>query len=127
MIRLTSAAALVALGLRPAPGTTHTVRLDRNSFIPAETHAAPGDTVRFMNGDGGPHNVAFVADSIAKHARVAIGAAMPKPKITDLSSGMLILKDESYTIVVPKLEPGRYAFLCQPHYASMRGALVVTR
>ena len=127
MIRLTSAAALVGLGLLPAPATTHVVRLDRNSFIPAETQAAPGDTVRFVNGDGGPHNVAFVADSIAKDARAAIGAAMPKPKITDLSSSMLILRDESYTIVVPKLEAGRYAFMCQPHYASMRGAIVVTR
>src|SRR5687767_5407135 len=107
MIRLLSAAALVGVGMLPARATTHTVRLDRNSFIPAETHAAPGDTVRFMNGDGGPHNVAFVADSIAKEARAAIGDAMPKPKITDISSGMLILKDESYTIVVPKLEPGR--------------------
>ena len=111
----------------PARATLHTVRLDRNSFIPAETHASPGDTVRFLNGDGGPHNVAFVADSIPKDARAAIGDAMPKPKITDISSAMLILNEESYTIVVPKVDAGRYAFMCQPHYASMRGALVVTR
>jgi plastocyanin len=126
MTRFTSAA-LVALAMLPAPPSTHVVRLERNRFVPAVTQAAPGDTIRFLNGEGGPHNVAFDADSVPKDVRKVIDAAMPTPKIAEMSSGMLILQDEAYTMVVPQLGAGRYAFMCQPHYANMRGALVVTR
>ena len=127
MIRLTSAFALLGLAaIAPTPAT-HVVRLERNSFVPAVTHATPGDTIRFVNGEGGPHNVAFDADSIARPLRPVIDAAMPKPKIAEMSSGMLILQDEAYTVVVPKLPAGRYAFLCTPHWATMRGAIVVAR
>lgn len=94
--------------------------------MPAVTQAAPGDTIRFVNGEGGPHNVAFDADSISMDARAIIASAMPQPKIGAMSSGMLILRDEAYTIVVPRLGAGRYAFLCSPHYAQMRGTLVVS-
>ena len=126
MTRLTSTAALLTFAsLAPAP-VTHVVRLDPNSFLPAETRAAPGDTIRFLNGNGGPHNVVFARDSIATEARALIDAAMPQPKIMELSSGMLILQDEAYTIVVPRLRAGRYAFFCSPHYAQMRGAVVVS-
>lgn len=126
MLRLTCAAALVGLAAAATPPTTHTVRLERNRFEPAVTRAAPGDTIRFVNGEGGPHNVAFDPDSIAKDARRVIDAAMPKPKLGEMSSGMLILQDEAYTVVVPALPAGRYAFLCSPHWANMRGAIVVT-
>jgi plastocyanin len=125
MTRLTSAAALAGLAALAAPPAAHTVRLERNRFVPAVIQVAPGDTIRFVNGEGGPHNVAFDADSISKNVRKVIDAAMPKPKIAELSSGMLILQDEVYTIVVPKLPAGRYAFLCSPHWAQMRGAIVV--
>lgn len=126
MIRLTTLLALLGLASFAQPPATHTVRLDGNSFIPAETRAAPGDTVRFVNGNGGPHNVMFIADSIPKDARKAIDAAMSKPKIGEMSSHLLLDPAETYTIVVPKLNAGRYAFLCLPHQANMRGALVVT-
>ena len=124
ILRSAVLAALAGIAAAASPAT-HTVRLDRNRFVPAVTQAAPGDTIRFVNGEGGPHNVAFEANSIPKDARALIDAAMPKPKIAALSSGMLILQDEVYTIVVPKLAPGRYAFLCSPHWAQMRGAIVV--
>lgn len=126
MLRLTSAALLALVALARVPAT-HVVRLEGNAFNPAETRAAAGDTVRFVNGNGGPHNVMFVADSIAKDARKAIDAAMPKPKIGVMSSHLLLDPDESYTIVVPAVNAGRYAFVCLPHQANMRGALVVTR
>lgn len=126
MIRLTSAAVIVGLGTLSAPASTHIIRLESNRFVPAETQAAPGDTIRFVNGEGGPHNVAFVGDSISTDARALLAAAMPPPKIAAMSSAMLILRDEAYTVVVPKLGAGRYAFLCSPHYAQMRGALVLS-
>ena len=126
MTRLAAFLALLGVGAAGPVAGTHTVRLDGNSFIPAETRAAPGDTVRFVNGNGGPHNVMFVADSIAKDARKAIDAAMPKPKIGEMSSHLLLDPAETYTIVVPQLGAGRYAFVCLPHQANMRGALVVS-
>ena len=125
MIRLTSAISLLALSALAAPAATHVVKLEGNAFVPAVTTAAPGDTIRFVNGNGGPHNVMFVADSIAKDARKAIDAAMPKPKIGEMSSHLLLDPGEAYTVVVPKLGAGRYAFMCLPHQANMRGALVV--
>jgi plastocyanin len=124
VIRLAALLPILGLGFSSAPAT-HTVHLDGNAFIPAETRAAPGDTVRFVNGNGGPHNVMFVADSIAKDARTAIDVAMPTPKIGEMSSHLLLDPAESYTIVVPKLNAGRYAFVCLPHQANMRGALIV--
>ena len=126
MLRLTSAALLALLALARVPDA-HVVRLEGNAFVPAETRAAAGDTVRFVNGNGGPHNVMFVADSIPRDARKAIDAAMPKPKIGVMSSHLLLDPDESYTIVVPAVNAGRYLFVCLPHQANMRGALVVTR
>lgn len=102
------------------------VRLQSNRFVPAETSVAGGDTVRFVNAQGGPHNVEFIADSITASAQTTISAAMTGAKIGRLSSPLLILDGEEYRFVVPALPAGRYAFLCSPHAASMHGALVIT-
>jgi len=120
-------AAMLVLGAsRPTRVSTHVVELQRNRFAPADLRTRKGDTVRFVNGLGGPHNVQFEADSIAAAARALIDAAMPD-KIRPLMSPMLILFEESYTLVVPDLAPGRYPYFCSPHYGNMRGALIVLR
>ena len=117
-----------SLSALPAPEVrTHVVRLRNNRFVPAEIRARGGDTLRFVNGEGGIHNVEFEKDSIAPAARTLIAAAMAGKKIGPMSSPLLILTDESYTIVVPDLPAGRYPLLCTPHYGNMRGALVVER
>lgn len=119
--------ALLALGASwPARVSTHVVELQRNRFAPADVRARKGDTVRFVNGLGGPHNVQFEGDSIAPAARKLIDAAMPD-KILPLMGPMLILFEASYTLVVPDLAPGRYPYFCSPHYGNMRGALVIER
>ena len=104
--------------------TAHVVRLESNRFVPADSRVRPGDTVRFVNGQGGPHNVQFMAESIPATAQHVLNDAM-KDRILPLTSPMFIVPDEVYAIVVPKLAPGRYAFLCSPHWANMRGALTV--
>jgi plastocyanin len=103
---------------------THVVRLDGNRFVPADSRVAVGDTVRFVNGQGGPHNVQFMAESIPATYQRILDDAM-KDRILSLTSPMFIVPDEVYTFVVPKLPPGRYAFLCSPHWGNMRGALTV--
>jgi plastocyanin len=107
--------------------TSHVIRLRSNRFVPTEVTARPGDTLRFVNGEGGPHNVEFVADSIATPSRRLLIAAMGKDTVRALGGPWLILADEAYQFVVPNLPPGRYPWLCAPHFANMRGALLVDR
>ena len=105
--------------------TTSTVRLDRNRFIPADIRAHPGDTLRFVNGQGGPHNVMFEKDSIAPAAQKAIDAAIGKQRLYFLAGPILILEGETFTFVVPELPPGKYPLYCNPHYGQMRGSLII--
>ena len=124
VLQVSLVATLLSGGVQPAV-TTHVVRLDRNRFTPPEIHARAGDTIKFVNGEGGPHNVEFLKDSIAPAARELIEQAMGPKKILPLSGPLLIFVDETYTFVVPNIAVGRYPFLCSPHWASMRGALNV--
>lgn len=115
-----------AAGLRTS--RTHVVLMQSSRFEPTEPKVSVGDTVRFVNASGGPHNVEFVTDSIAAPARAKLESIMGgEGKLGPLSSPLLIIDDESYSIVVPDVAAGRYAFLCLPHQAFMRGAMVVTR
>lgn len=104
----------------------HDVLMTSNRFHPAEIAVSPGDTVRFRNVRGGPHNVQFFPDSISDAGQRLLTAAMPGDKIGPLASPLLILDETVYSITVPALVPGRYPFICAPHYAArMSGALVV--
>ena len=105
----------------------HVIRLESNRFVPRETKVAVGDTVRFVNGQGGPHNVEFIADSMPVPARAVLDSAMTGLKIRTLSGPLLIFPDQEYRIVMPAIPDGRYAFLCVPHAANMQGAIIVER
>src|ERR1700741_4608701 len=107
---------VAVLAARPRSGpTVHVVRLANNRFEPALVSAAPGDTVRFVNGQGGPHNVQFMPESTTVAAQQLLNRAMGA-RIPPLSGPMLILTDEVYDVVVPELPNGRYPFLCSPHW-----------
>ena len=114
-----------ALGVQRAPQTI-VVRMQGNEFRPRIVQAHPGDSVRFMNGNGGPHNIAFAVDSISAAALTLLTAAMKGEKIGPVS-GPLLLEEESYAFVVPALPAGRYPILCVPHMTNMRGELRVSR
>lgn len=52
---------------------THQIRMTGGSrFLPAETIARAGDTLRFINRTGGPHNVQFDGDSIPGPSRLLL-------------------------------------------------------
>jgi plastocyanin len=95
--------------------------LDNNRFSPSIITARAGDTLAFVNGRGGPHNVQFADDSLSDQAHQLIDAAMPdRPKVkwsrdVPLASPLLVLDGETYKVVVPALPPGRYRFFCTPH------------
>jgi len=129
------AAGVLGLGvvaLRPAHRPAlHVVRMTSRGtgprFEPAETSLRPGDTVRFVNVRGGPHNVQFFIDSIAAEARPLLDSSIGDTRIGPLAARLLWDPEENYALVVPGLEPGRYPFVCAPHYTGgMTGALLVT-
>jgi plastocyanin len=110
------------------------VRLENNRFTPSIITARPGDTLAFVNGRGGPHNVQFADDSLSDAAHRLIDAAMPeRPKQpwsrdVPLAGPLLVLDGDTYKVVVPALPLGRYRFWCTPHMnGGMRGELVVVR
>lgn len=118
---------MAGLGWRRAPQTV-VVRLEANEFRPNVVQARLGDTIRFVNGNGGPHNVAFAADSISAAARRMLARAMLGEKLGPVSGPLLFDPAEVYAFVVPKdLPAGRYPLLCVPHMVNMRGELRVSR
>lgn len=116
---------LLAPARPTAAPTVHVVRLSNNRFDPAEIRVAAGDTVRFVNGPGGPHNVQFMPESTTVAAQAILNRAM-KDRIGPLASPLFIIEGDTYQMVVPQLPAGRYPFLCNPHWASMRGAMIVS-
>ena len=121
-------AAMIALpGAAGAPPqAVREFHMAENRFQPAAVEVRRGDTIRFVNSAGGPHNVQFLADSIPEEPRRLLDTAMPGDKIGPLSSPLLLEEGEVYQFVVPALPPGRYPFVCLPHAASgMKGVLVV--
>jgi plastocyanin len=103
----------------------HEIRMT-SRFVPGLTVARAGDTLRFINQTGGPHNIQFFADSMPEAVRVLLERAMPGAKIAPLSSPLLITENDVYEIAVPALGPGRYPFVCLPHFGSrMLGTLQV--
>ena len=124
MGRFWPVALLVIGGTDQGRMTLHEVRLT-GRFEPAIIEAHAGDSLRFVNGVGGPHNVQFAADSIPGPMRAKLERAMGGDKIGPLSSPLLIDRGESYGFRIPDLEPGQYPFFCLPHMASMRGVLVI--
>jgi plastocyanin len=107
------------------------IQVDNNRYTPSIVSVRAGDTLVFTNRQNGLHNVQFAADSLSDAAHRLIDAAMPgRPKRTwsrqvALAGPLLADAGDTYRIVVPSLPPGRYQFFCTPHYAAMRGTLVV--
>src|SRR5205807_735267 len=67
------------------------------AFEPAALTIKPGTTVRFVNVSGGPHNVAFYADSVPKGGADALKKGMPNP-MGDLTGPFLTQPNEKYDV-----------------------------
>jgi plastocyanin len=129
LITLSIAVGVIALG---RPADRKDIQLDNNRFAPSIISARAGDTLAFVNGRGGPHNVQFADDSISDEVHRLIDGAMPeRPRVAwsrdvILAGPLLVLNGDTYKVVVPALPPGRYRFFCTPHVGGgMRGELVV--
>lgn len=127
---LVAGAAIALTGTRAVE--RRDIRLENNRYSPAIVIARAGDTLVFVNGRGGPHNVQFADDSLTDAQHRLIDAAMPeRPRVAwsrdvPLAGPLLVLDGDAYRITVPALPPGRYRFFCTPHYAGgMKGELVI--
>lgn len=114
-----------------AEGTTHDVNMvlegaSTYKFVPSEINVKVGDKVVFHNVSGGPHNVAFWADSIPAGAEAVLSPQIPNP-IGPLSSELLVDPNATLSISFAAAPTGEYKFTCTPHMAmGMHGKITVT-
>ena len=101
-----------------AAGATHDVNMvlegSSYKYVPDQLTIKPNDLVRYHNKSGGPHNVAFWADSIPSGAASAI--AVPEP-MAPLSSKLVVAPDEVIEVKFNNAPAGEYKYYCTPHLA----------
>ncbi len=85
-------------------------------FEPNALTIAPGSTVRFINVAGGPHNIAFYADSIPAGAATALNAGMAN-RMDNLTGPFLATPNENYDVSFAGAATGVYKGFCVPHAA----------
>ncbi|MBI4421843.1 MAG: hypothetical protein HY560_13550 [Gemmatimonadetes bacterium] len=99
-------------------GTVHEVKMQlvngKYSFAPASLTIKVGDTVKWINWSGPPHNVAFKKDRIPAGAAEVLNRVMPE-RMGDLAGKFLIDSLATYQISFGNAPPGTYAYTCQPH------------
>jgi len=95
------------------------------AFEPSKLTIKTGTTVRFLNVSGGPHDVAFFADSIPKGGADALKKGMPNP-MGDLTGPFLTQPNEKYDVSFAGAPAGVYKGYCLPHVAlGMKIAITV--
>jgi len=87
------------------------------AFVPKTLQIAAGTTVRFINVSGGPHNIAFYADSIPAGAAPGLNTGMAN-RMDNLSSPFLTNPNEHYDVTfAANAAKGAYKGYCLPHAA----------
>jgi plastocyanin len=123
----TTPAPAAAPAAAPATGTTHDVQMLGDAsgyrFTPATITIKRGDTVRWTNTSGGPHNVTFWTDSIPAGAQAPLTASMPG-QTAPLAGPLLLTPNQTYTISFANAPAGTYKYYCTPHLALGMKAVV---
>jgi plastocyanin len=114
-------------GAPAAAGATHNVNMvlegSQYKYVPDQLTVGRNDVIRYHNKSGGPHNVAFWADSIPAGAASAI--AVPEP-MAPLSSKLVVAPDEVIEVKLNNAPTGEYKYYCTPHLAlGMKAKLTV--
>src|SRR5438445_10851688 len=86
------------------------------AFEPSKLSIKAGTTVRFINVSGGPHNIAFYADSIPKAGATVLKKGMPNA-MGDLMGPFLTQPNEKYDVSFTGAPAGVYKGYCLPHVA----------
>jgi plastocyanin len=125
-----SQAASISLGERT--GIVHEVQMmgDLNigfRFEPSELTIKVGDTVRWINGSGFPHNVAFYADSMPNGANGLIDALMPaENKLGPMNGRIVSEMGDTFEMDFVSAPTGSYRYFSVPQEAlGMVGTIIV--
>jgi plastocyanin len=110
-------------------GTTHEVKMTmvngQPKFVPENITVKAGDGIKFVNVEGGPHNVAFDPAAVPDDVEGQLDANITD-KMGPLTSNMKMNPNETITISFANIKPGTYEFICQPHSAmGMKGKVTV--
>jgi plastocyanin len=113
---------------QPASGRTIDVQMIGDAtgyrFVPATVTIKSGDTVRWTNVSGGPHNVTFWSDSLPAGAAAWLNASMPQV-MSPLTGPLLMTANATYAISF-RAPAGTYEYYCMPHLAlGMKAKIVV--
>jgi plastocyanin len=84
------------------------------AFEPNSVTVPAGGTIRFINVQGGPHNITFWADSVPAGAAAALNANM-KNTVDNLSGPFLTQPNETYDVSFANAPKGTYKGYCTPH------------
>ncbi|HEX9691602.1 MAG TPA: plastocyanin/azurin family copper-binding protein [Gemmatimonadales bacterium] len=114
-------------------GTVHEVEMELTAdgqyvYEPASLTIKVGDTVRWLNVSGFPHNVAFYADQIPEGAETFLTAvyAADAGKIGPMSGRLMVQAGDVYEITFVGAPTGSYGYFCTPHEAlGMKATLTV--
>jgi plastocyanin len=86
------------------------------AFEPATLSIATGTIVRFVNVSGGPHDIAFWADSVPKGGAAALKKGMAN-QMSDLLGPFLQQPNDKYDVSFAGAPAGVYRGYCLPHRA----------
>ena len=124
-----AASAPTASPAQPANGRTVDVQMIGDAtgyrFVPATVTIKVGDTVRWTNVSGGPHDVTFWSDSIPAGAASRLQASMMQTT-APLTGPLLAAPNATYTISFAGAPAGTYQYYCTPHLAlGMKAKIIV--
>ncbi len=112
-----------------ATGAVHEVKMELRDgkyiYDPVQLTIKAGDTVKWINLSGGPHNVSFYQDKIPAGAADVLNAAMPN-RMGPLSGPLLTDSLAVYQISFTRAPAGMYDYYCLPHEAlGMKASLTI--
>ena len=112
-----------------ATGAVHEVKMELRDgkyiYDPVQLTIKVGDTVRWINISGMPHNVAFYQDKIPAGAADVLNTTMPN-KMGPLSGPLLTDSLAVYQVSFAGAPAGRYDYYCLPHEAlGMKATLTI--
>ena len=123
---------VAAAGAAERTGIVHEVRMVGSTemefrFEPADLTIKVGDTVRWINASGLPHNVAFYADSIPRGAVHVIESVMPaEGKLGPMNGRIVSELGDAFEMDFVHAPLGAYRYFCVVQEAmGMVGTLTI--
>ncbi len=113
------AGSAAAISSSAGEATVHEVKMvltdaGEYKYVPDELTIKAGDTVRWINVSGGPHNVQFKAGTVPEGAQAVLNAAMAD-RMGEMFGPFLMAPNAVYEIDFTGAPTGEYPYVCTPH------------